>query len=80
MEHPLINNIDSLTSEELQTKISELTKKLSWASRSGNANLVGQIRMALETFQNKYREKQQAIYDAAAAKGGPDYSDRIDIS
>ena len=78
MEHPLITEIDDMTLEELQSRITDLTKKLSWASRT-NQHLASQIRMALETFQNKYREKQQALYDAAK-KGGPDYSDKIDIS
>jgi hypothetical protein len=79
MEHPLINNIDSLSVEELQTRINDLTKKLNWASRSGNAQLRSQIQMALETFKTKYYEKQQAIYDAAR-KNDPDFSDKIDIS
>lgn len=79
MEHPLIDNIDHLSIEDLQTKIGELNRKLQWAQRSGNAHLSNQIRMAIETFNNKYREKQQAIYDAAK-KSGPDFSDKIDIS
>jgi len=79
MEHPLINNIDHLTLEELQTRINELTKKLMYAQRSGNANLRMQVQMALDTFNNKYREKQQAIYDEKMKKS-PDWSGKIDIS
>jgi hypothetical protein len=78
MEHPLIHDIDNLTLEELQTKISDLSKKYNWAVRT-NANLAQQIAMALETYRNKFQEKQQAIYDAAK-KGGNDFSDKIDIS
>lgn len=79
MEHPLIGNIDNLTIDQLQEKISELTKKLTIAHRSGNGHLTNQIRMALETFNNKYREK---ISDAYSKKGkdDPDFSDKIDIS
>jgi uncharacterized membrane protein (DUF106 family) len=79
MEHPLINNVDDLTMEELQAKMTELTKKVGIAYRMGNAQLVSQIRMALETYTNKYQEKQQELYNAAK-KGGPDFSDKIDIS
>ena len=79
MEHPLIESVDSLSIDELQGRITDLNKKLAWAMRSNNTSLTGQIRMALETFQTKYREKQQALYDAAK-KQGQDYSDRIDIS
>lgn len=79
MEHPLINNIDGLSLEELQSKISELNKKLGFAHRTGNAFLSDQIRMAIETYTNKYREKTQKMYDASK-KSGPDFSDKIDIS
>lgn len=79
MEHPLIPDIDHLTIDQLQAKISELNKKLSIAYRSGNGQLTAQIRMALETFNNKYREKTQAAF-SSKNKDGPDFSDKIDIS
>ena len=78
MEHPLINDADNLTLEELQVRISDLQKKFAWAQRS-NAHLAQQIAMALETYNNKYQIKQREIWDAAQ-KSGTDYSDRIDIS
>lgn len=78
MEHPLINVDNDLTIDQLQTKISELNKKLNIAMRGGNAALVGQIRMALETFNNKYQEKLQEQY--SKGNNGPDYSDKINIS
>jgi hypothetical protein len=62
MEHPLINNLGNLSVDELGAKISELQKKLSIATRSGNAHLCNQIRMALENYQNKYSEKMQEMY------------------
>jgi hypothetical protein len=79
MEHPLITDIDNLTIDELQGKISELNKKLSFAQRIGNAQLASQIRMAIETFRNKYQQKMQAIQDNQN-KNNPDFSDKIDIS
>lgn len=77
MEHPLIGNIQHLSIDELQEKISDLTKKLSWASRSGNRHLCDQLRMALESYTNQYQQKQQEILNQ---KSGTDYSDKIDIS
>jgi hypothetical protein len=59
MEHPLIANLEDLTAEQLQEKISELNKKLSIALRTGNGYLCDQIRMALESYQNKYNERQR---------------------
>ena len=77
MEHPLIGSLDSLTIDELGTKISELNKKLGIATRMGNHDLCNQIRMALESHQVKYNEKLQQL---SKKSGGNDFSDKIDIS
>lgn len=74
MEHPLISNIDDLTTEELSSKVTELNKKLSIAYRLANHDLCNQIRMALETYQNKYQEKLRK------SQSGTDYEGMIDIS
>ena len=79
MEHPLITNVEDLTTQQLQERVTDLTKKMTIAHRMGNAQLVGQIQMALETFQTKLRERQQAEYDRQMGKG-KDFGDRIDIS
>lgn len=79
MEHPLIKDIDTLSMDELQVKIGDLTKKLGIAHRMGNAHLRVQVQMALDTYRNKLQEKQQALWDQQK-KTGPDWSDRIDIS
>lgn len=79
MEHPLITDIDHLTIEQLQSKISELQKKLAFAQRTGNGHLVSQLRMALETFNNRYQVKLKAMYDEQN-KNSPDHSDKINIS
>ena len=59
MDHPLIPNIDDLTTEQLGETVVSLNKKLSIAYRLGNHDLCNQIRMAIETYQNKYQEKIQ---------------------
>lgn len=73
MEHPLISNLNDLTAEQLLDQITELNKKLSIAMRGGNHYLCNQLRMALESYQNKYQEK---------LRGGPGtaFDDVIDIS
>jgi hypothetical protein len=60
MEHPLIGNIDHLSTDELSSKITDLNRKLNVATNTGNAHLCDQIRMALTTFQNKYQERLRA--------------------
>jgi hypothetical protein len=73
MEHPLIPNLDNLSADELLEKITELNKKLSIAVRMSNHYLCNQLRMAIESYQNKYTEK---------LRGGPGtaFDDVIDIS
>ena len=72
MEHPLIGNLDELTVDELSTRVNELSNKLSMATRSGNGHLCNQIRMALESYQTKYQEKNR--------KDGGVFDEVIDIS
>lgn len=78
MEHPLIGSIDNLSIEELSLKITELNKKLNIAMRTGNADLCNQIRMAIETYRNKYMQKSEDLM----RKGdqGKNFNDIIDIS
>lgn len=76
MEHPLIGNLDELTVEELHTKVTELTGKLNIAYRTGNSHLCNQIRMALESYTNKLREKQNKAYEEAQQN----FNDKIKIS
>jgi 20S proteasome alpha/beta subunit len=73
MEHPLISSLDNYTAEQLLEKITELHKKLGIAMRMGNADLCNQVRMAIESHQNKYQEK---------IRGNPDtnFDSVIDIS
>jgi len=77
MEHPLIGNLDELTVDELSSKVSDLNSKLSIATRSGNGHLCNQLRMALESYQNKYREKMDETYRKQS--GGRNFDNKIDI-
>ena len=56
-QHPLIGELSDLSEEELQQKITELWKKMNFARGTGNAHLVNQVAMALESFQNAYQNK-----------------------
>jgi hypothetical protein len=73
MEHPLISNLDNLTVDQLQEKITELNKKLGIAYRTGNAYLCDQLRMAIESYQTKYQEKLKG-------GNGTPFDEVIDIS
>lgn len=61
MEHPFINNIDHLSLEELQTKISELNSKITFAYRTNNGALIHQLSMAIESYRNAYSKKMDEL-------------------
>ena len=73
MEHPLIGSLEEYTPEQLLEKVTELSRKLGIAYRTGNNDLCNQLRMAIESHQNKYPEK---------IRRNPDnnFDDVIDIS
>jgi hypothetical protein len=73
MEHPLIPNLDQISAEDLLGRINELNRKLGIAYSIGNGHLCNQLRMAIESYQNKYNEK---------TRGGPStaFDEIIDIS
>ena len=62
MEHPLIGDLDQLTVDELSAKVTDLNRKLAIATRSGNAYLCNQLRMAIESYNNKYQQRVQETY------------------
>lgn len=75
MEHPLIGPLTDLTEEQLLTKIAELNQKLNFAARMGNGTMANQLRMALESYQTRYRE----CVSQNRKKDGVNFDDKIDI-
>ena len=77
MEHPLIGDISGLKIEEIQNKISELNKRLSFAYKTGNGPLIHQLNMVLNAYNQEYQNKLAKLMP----KGDDDkYGDKIDIS
>lgn len=79
MEHPFINNLDSLTPDQLGSKISELHKKLGIAHRTGNGYLCDQLRMAIESYTTKHQQKMAEL-NKPRDGGGDAFKSKIDIS
>lgn len=63
MEHPFINNLSDKSLEDLQTSISSLSGKLTFAYRTGNSALISQINMALESYRSAYKKKMDEMMD-----------------
>lgn len=79
MEHPLIGNLNDLTVDELSAKVNELSGKLRMAQNTGNGHLCDQIRMALESYQNKHQDKLQENYRKQLASSSTNFDDKIKI-
>jgi len=65
MFHPLLTDLESLKDSEIESKISELSKKYSISARNGNGALCDQIIVVLESYksemQRRFREKVKKV-------------------
>lgn len=62
MEHPFAPDLSQKTLEELQADISSLNTKLTFAYRTGNGPLIGQIQMMIESYRRQYSKKMDEIF------------------
>ena len=76
MEHPLLEDLKGLTLEEIQSKVSELNKRLAFAYQTGNHPMIQQLQLIMNSYQQAYQTKMDEIMP----KGDDDkYSNKIDI-
>jgi hypothetical protein len=61
MEHPLIGNLSDLNLEQLQGKLSEINKRLSFSYKTGNQALINQLQLVQSSYQAEYDRKMQAM-------------------
>jgi hypothetical protein len=66
--HPLTQDLSQLKDDELHKKIHELTQRLTQSYRFGNYDLVGQIHMMLEDYQEEANRRQRKLLDDLAQK------------
>lgn len=76
MEHPFVGDLSSKTLEELTDTVSELNKKMIYAGRMNNFNMINQLRMIIESYNNVIHNKQQELW---ANKSSLDISKKIKI-
>lgn len=62
MQHPFINNLSDKNLEELQTIITGLHSKLSFAYRTQNQTMINQLNMALESYKTEYNKRMEDMY------------------
>ena len=64
MEHPFLSSqsLSDKTIEELQTSITDLTNKLSFAYRTGTRPLINQLQMVIESYRNQASKIMDEIF------------------
>ena len=78
MGHPLAPDLSKLSLEELNTKYSELTKRLNMAHRWGNSVMVGQLQLLLQDYQMELAERNRKQIEELE-KNSKQFSKIIDI-
>jgi hypothetical protein len=79
--HPLTQDLEKLSDEELHTKRNELTTRLNYAYRIGSADMVNQLQLIIMDYGYEVERRNQKMLDQAQKSGrlGGD-SDAKDIT
>ena len=77
MEHPLIGQLRDLSLEQLQGKLQEINKRLSFSYKTGNQALIHQLQLVQSSYQEEYNRKMQ---DLMPKDDDDTHNDKIDIS
>jgi|APCry1669192269_1035402.scaffolds.fasta_scaffold07898_3 hypothetical protein len=78
--NPLFNDVSDLSAEQLDSKISELTRKYFIAARSGNSGLCQQILVAIEGFKQELSAKNAKAMSVATRNGDKNFDDLINVN
>ena len=79
--HPLQEEIDNLSDEDISKRIRDLTRKVAVARRGRNPDMLAQLQKALFTYQDAIRQRrlEQWHKDVKKARNEPDLGDLINI-
>lgn len=77
IEHPLIGQLKDLSLEQLQVKLQEINKRLSFSYKTGNQTLIHQLQMVQSSYQEEYNRKMK---DLIPKDDDDTHNDKIDIS
>ena len=80
MFHPLLPNLTELKDVDVESKITELSKKYSIAARFGDGNLCSQIALALEEYKTELQRRYLAKSTIAMKNQDKDLDDLINVS
>jgi len=79
--HPLQEEINNLSDEDISKRIRDLTRKVAVARRGRNPDMLAQLQKALFTYQDAIRQRrlEQWHKDVKKARNEPDLGDLINI-
>ena len=69
MQHPFINDLTSKSMDDLQTTISELSKKLTFAYRMQNQNMANQVSMVMESYKVEMNKRMDELFKKQNLQG-----------
>lgn len=62
MEHPFISDLSKLSMDDLQEKITELNKRLTFVARMNNTSMYGQLLMVIDSYNSEYNKRMNEVY------------------
>lgn len=78
MGHPLTPDLSKLTMDELTKKHSDLLSRITYAYRIGQVDMVQQLQMLMEDYQNELTERNQKQLEEMS-KASKNFKNIIDI-
>ena len=79
MTHPLAPDLSKIKDEELQKKLGDLQKRIMQCYRFGPQNLVPQLQMLLDDYQNEIQTRNAKAMEELQKKTKKDFNGIIDI-
>jgi hypothetical protein len=67
--HPLTNNLNSLSDDDLHSKRAELQNRLGMAYRMGNGDLVHQLQLVSGDYDMEVERRNQKMLEQAQKSG-----------
>ena len=81
--HPLAPDLSTVSDDELAKKYNDLNRRLGQAYRSGPSQIIPQIQMLMQDYQNELSRRQEKLMremERRADKNGKGFKGIIDIS
>ena len=76
--HPLTPDLSKLSTEELNNKYGDLLKRITYAMRIGQGEMIEQLQMLLSDYQNELNDRnRRALEDME--KNSKNFKNLIDI-